>query len=321
MNKKTIEKIAWWIPIKSFRNKFREIMYSNIIPDSIIDYNNKAKAIYDCRKMTLVHIETHNRCNNDCQFCPVSVGNEKREYHKMSEELFMKIMNDLSKMNYNQSISLFCNNEPFLDKRIVDFFRIAKEKLPNAFHYIMTNGLVLSLEQFKESYKYLDMFLIDNYNNNNELNPKTKIIYDFCMQHPKYIEKTVILMRRKDEILSSRAGNSPNRQTSLQKLKHLCGLPNHQFIIRPDGKISLCCNDAWGQMTLGDLNKNTVEEIFNSQYYNKICKKLLKGRDKIKICEYCDYVDDINVTYNKIINNTTNNNLNSLKNHPTNILK
>ena len=321
MNKKTIEKIAWWIPIKSFRNKFREIMYSNIISDNIINYNNKVKSIYNYRRLKLIHLETHNRCNNDCQFCPVSIGNEKREYYKMSEELFIKIMNDLSKMNYNQSIALFCNNEPFLDSRIVDFFRIAKEKLPNAFHYIMTNGLVVSLEQFKESYKYLDMFLIDNYNNDGELNPKTKIIYDFCMQHPKYIEKTVILMRRKDEILSSRAGNSPNRQTSLQKLKHLCGLPNHQFIIRPDGKISLCCNDAWGQMTLGDLNKNTVEEIFNSQYYNKICKKLLKGRDKIKICEYCDYVDDINVTYNKIINNTTNNNLNSLKNHPTNILK
>ena len=321
MDKKIIEKIAWWIPLKKYRDKFRERMYENIISNPIIDYNSKVKTIYKHKNIKLIQLETHNRCNNDCQFCPVSIGNEKREYHKMSEELFIKIMNNLSKMNYNQSISLFDNNEPFLDTRIVDFFRIAREKLPNAFHYIMTNGLVLSLEQFKESCKYLDMFLIDNYNNNDELNPKTKIIYDFCMQNPEYKEKTVILMRRKDEILTSRAGNSPNRQNTLKKIKNLCSLPYWQFHIRPDGKISLCCNDAWGQMTLGDLNNNTVEEIFNSQYYNKICKKLLKGRDKIKICEYCDYVEDINRIYNRVTNMIAPDSLKVFKNHPTNIIK
>ena len=74
-------------------------------------------------------------------------------------------------------------------------------------------------------------------------------------------------------------------------------------------------------MTLGDLNNNTVEEIFNSQYYNKICKKLLKGRDNIKICEYCDYVDDINRTYNRIINNTASDSLIVFKNYQTHIIK
>ena len=186
---------------------------------------------------------------------------------------------------------MFCNNEPFLDNRIIDFFKITKEKLPNAFHYIMTNGLVVTLEQFKESYKYLDMFLIDNYNNNDELNKNTKIIYDFCIENPQYKDKTVILMRRKDEILTSRAGNSPNRKSSLKKVNYLCAIPYYQFIIRPDGKISLCCNDAYGEMTLGDLNKNEIEQIWNSNRYNSIRKKLLKSRNNIKLCEYCDFVD------------------------------
>ena len=292
MDKKTIDKIAWWIPIKSIRKKFREQMYTkHIIPDYVISYNNKAKEAAKKTNINLVQIETINRCNNDCQFCPVSVGNDKRKYHKMTDELFLKIINNLQNMNYSDSISLFCNNEPFLDNRIIDFFKITKEKLPNAFHYIMTNGLVVTLEQFKESYKYLDMFLIDNYNNDGELNPRTKIIYDFCMQNPQYKDKTVILMRRKDEILTSRAGNSPNRQSSLKKVNYLCAIPYYQFIIRPDGKISLCCNDAFGEMTLGDLNKNEIEQIWNSNRYNSIRKKLLKSRNNIKLCEYCDFVD------------------------------
>ncbi|WP_278774013.1 radical SAM/SPASM domain-containing protein [uncultured Brachyspira sp.] len=292
MDKKTIDKIAWWIPIKNIRKKFREKMYNtHIIPDYVISYNNKAKEVAKKTNINLVQIETINRCNNDCQFCPVSVGNDKRKYHKMTDELFLKIINNLQNMNYSDSISLFCNNEPFLDNRIVDFFKITKEKLPNAFHYIMTNGLVVTLEQFKESYKYLDMFLIDNYNNNGELNKNTKIIYDFCIENPQYKDKTVILMRRKDEILTSRAGNSPNRQSSLKKVNYLCAIPYYQFIIRPDGKISLCCNDAWGEMTLGDLNKNEIEQIWNSNRYNSIRKKLLKSRNNIKLCEYCDFVD------------------------------
>lgn len=238
----------------------------------------------------------------------------------MSEELFLKIMDNLQEMNYTSSISLFDNNEPFLDTRIVDFLKIAKEKLPNAFHYIMTNGLVLTLEQFKEAYKYLDMLVIDNYNNNEELNPKTKIIYDFCMQNPEYKEKTVILMRRKDEILTSRAGNSPNRQNTLKTIKNLCSLPYWQFHIRPDGKISLCCNDAWGEMTLGDLNKNTVQEIFDSPHYNSICEQLIKGRDKIRICKYCDYLDNIDRTHNRVVNDLNADSLNVFKNYNNNIL-
>lgn len=322
MNKKTIDNIAWWIPIRKLRDYFRNKMYSKIIDKCITEYNDKVKEIYNNRKIILVQMETHNRCNNDCNFCPVSVGNDIRKYHKMSDELFIKIINDLSDINYKGMISLFDNNEPFLDKRILNFFKIAKEKLPYAFHYIMTNGLTVTLEDYIESCKYLDMFLIDNYNNNGELNPNTKIIYDFCINNPQYNKKTVILMRSKNEILTSRAGNSPNRKNSLKRIPYLCTLPLWQFHIRPDGKVSLCCCDAYGQMTLGDLTKNTVKEIWNSKLFNRLQKLLLKGRNSINICKYCDYVDDIERTYKKCVQNEyVYDTLELFKNWPHSILK
>ena len=319
MNKKIIENIAWWIPIKKWRDYFRNKMNSY---KEIIEYNNKVIDIYNNRKIILVQMETHNRCNNDCNFCPVSIGNDIRKYHKMSEELFIKIINDLSELNYKGMLSLFDNNEPFLDKRILKFFKIAKEKLPYAFHYIMTNGLVVTLDDYIESCKYLDMFLIYNYNNDGELNPNTKIIYDFCIKNPEYNKKTVILMRSKNEFLTSRAGNSPNRKNSLKKVPYLCSLPLHQFHIRPDGKVSLCCCDAYGQMTLGDLTKNTVKEIWNSKLFNRLQMSLLKGRNSINICKYCDYVDDIERTYKKLVGNKDiHDSVETWKNFPNSILR
>ena len=68
-----------------------------------------------------------------------------------------------------------------------------------------------------------------------------------------------------------------------------CTLPYKQMIVRPDGKISLCCNDALGKMSLGDLTMQTVVEAWNSPEYRRVRALLAGGREKIKLCEYCDY--------------------------------
>ena len=41
-------------------------------------------------KLQDIEIETLNRCNNDCSFCPVSRGNDIRPYQKMDFLCFGK---------------------------------------------------------------------------------------------------------------------------------------------------------------------------------------------------------------------------------------
>ena len=67
-----------------------------------------------------------------------------------------------------------------------------------------------------------------------------------------------IFLRRKDELLTTRAGTAPNRGP-IAPLEVACFLPFSQLIIRPDGKISQCCEDAVGRATLGDLSRQTLE--------------------------------------------------------------
>lgn len=170
------EKIAWWIPFRSLRDKIRHLLNDNI---SIKKHNRMVLEFIKNYKILFVEIETHNRCNGDCSFCPVSVGNDIREYKRMSEELFTKIINDFANINYSGMFSLYSNNECLLDKRMPMFFKIAKEKLPNAYHIIFTNGSVLTVDLLKEIFPYLDAIGIDNYNDNYEFNPNVKRYINF----------------------------------------------------------------------------------------------------------------------------------------------
>ena len=67
----------------------------------------------------------------------------------MSEELFKKIISELSHINYSGYLSLFSNNEPFLDERIINFAKYARENLKNAELSIWTNGTLLTFEKFR----------------------------------------------------------------------------------------------------------------------------------------------------------------------------
>ena len=61
------------------------------------------------------------------------------------------------------------------------------------------------------------------------------------------------------------------------------------MVVRPDGKLSLCCNDALGQETLGDLSAQSVREVWNDHRRRTVQDLMLKGRDKLDLCRHCDY--------------------------------
>lgn len=234
-----------------------------------------------------IEIETINRCNNDCSFCPVNRNDESRAYHKMTDELFYSIINQLKEMNYSGYLSLFSNNEPLIDKRIYEFLEYAKENIPNATHALYTNGILLDEEKYLELTNYLDYLIIDNYNDEMELLPNVKEIVNKHKDDQCHC-KVSVLMRKKTQILLNRGGIAPNRDSNIP-FHSSCTLPFTQFIIRPDGKISRCCQDALAKTTLADLTKETVKEAWTNDEFKNFRNDLIdKGRDSIEFCQYCD---------------------------------
>lgn len=276
-------------------------LYSRIIPDNIgIDdaslknYNREVENYYYKQQennllFRYVEIETVNRCNGECSFCPVNAHEKQREYHKMSSELFENIILQLASLEYDGAVALFSNNEPFLDERICEFAKFTKEKLPKAQIYLYTNGTLLSIEKFKEIIQHLDLIQIDNYDPQNGKHSNVieieKYVHDAGMEDRyRYFEID------KDAIRLSRGGNSPNSRV-LYTLDARCSLPLIQMVIRPDGKVSLCCNDSLGEMTLGDLTMESITDIWNGDRYKAIRKSINDSRENVSICKYCNYVD------------------------------
>ena len=235
-----------------------------------------------------VEIETINRCNGRCSFCPVSVGHDIRERRVMSDELFYKIIDELSCLKFDGRVALFSNNEAFLDKKIIERHKYAHEHLPKAKIHLFTNGTLLTLDNFKEIIPYLDELVIDNYNQEQKLNLNSRDIAIYCEKHPDLKNKVSIVLRREDEVLTSRGGDAPNRDNKKEFTNEKCVLPFEQLIIRPDGKVSLCCNDPYGRMTLGDLNKQKMQDVWYGEKFQSIRELLIKGRGYLPHCRYCD---------------------------------
>lgn len=235
-----------------------------------------------------VEIETINRCNGICSFCPINCLIDSREKKIMPENLFYKIIDELAELDYLGRLALFSNNEPLLDNRIIEFHKYARQKLPNARMHLYTNGTLLNFEKFLALLEVLDELIIDNYQQDLELIPASKMIVEYAEQHPEVKNKVTIVLRKPNEVLTSRGGNAPNR-TKVNIEKHIsCIYPFQQMIIRPDGKVSLCCNDSLGKCTLGDVSENKLIDVWYGETYNKVRQSIKEGRENFEHCKNCD---------------------------------
>ena len=96
------------------------------------------------------------------------------------------------------------------------------------------------------------------------------------------------MLRKPKEILTSRGGTAPNRKELPEYSKDRCVLPFKQIIVRPTGQISLCCNDALGKYTLGDLSKDKLLDVWYGPKFSMVRKCLYEGRENWGNCKYCD---------------------------------
>jgi radical SAM protein with 4Fe4S-binding SPASM domain len=236
-----------------------------------------------------IEIETISRCNNTCEFCPVNRRVDPRPARVMTEQLFDRIIGMLADRKFSGGFALFSNNEPLLDSRIEDLAARARKALPGAYHYLYTNGTLLTVDRFERLMRSLNHLTINNYDNDGRLLPPVREVYEYAKAHPTS-GAVDIHLRRKDELLTTRAGTAPNR-ARITPLEIPCFLPFSQLIIRPDGKVSQCCEDALGRATLGDLSSQTLSEAWNSPERRALQERIRRGRADDPICLGCDTLD------------------------------
>ncbi len=269
-----------------------------------------------------VHIETLAMCNAACTFCPYPTM--ERQGDRMSDELIDKIIADLTQIPRHVpfNIAPFKVNEPFLDKRIFGVCAKINERLPNAQLRLFTNGSPLTdaiIEKTAAVRNVTHLWI--------SLNECEAEAYEKLMGLP--LDRTLARLDRLHELVTkgsfphvvtvSRVTDGSARDQAFHAFvkqrypafrPFMIGEGNwsgqvqprsqrrvpgtgcfrwYELSIMASGKVALCCMDGEGKHVIGDVNTQSVLEVYNSPGYRKMRQFMFSRKAAAAPCDSCTY--------------------------------
>lgn len=236
-----------------------------------------------------IEFETTSYCNRKCVYCPNSkydrVGSEDGKY--MKEEVFNKLLNDLSDIGFQGLIAPHLYGEPLTDPRLVNWVSKIRKTLPVSTIKIVTNGDFLNEQKYTELiHAGLDCFYVSKHSHDL---PQGIIDLLNILSKKERLKRIKILdyyedYRNKQEMLNTRAGDVHLKK----KLKHpVCCEYALYPVINTFGDVILCCNDFHSQYVSGNIMKRHLLEIWQDPINIALRKRIYKGSFDLPICQNC----------------------------------
>ncbi len=247
---------------------------------------------------SIIEISDSGTCNRSCVFCPRSDPDwiskfDKKEFIKT--ELHEKICKELSEYNYKGMVLYSGFNEPMLNKKCYENIARTRRYLPEAKIELITNGDVLNLKNIAKLFDAgLSTLLISVYDGPEDMDKFKKMCQDANLDPDQYVIRNRYLPPEKDYgiTISNRGGLMENAGHSIKSLKKSlnapCYYPSYNFFIDYNGDVLMCSHD-WGKKNiLGNLNKNTIKEIWLSENAKKSRFNLANSNRGFSPCDVCD---------------------------------
>ena len=259
------------------------------------------------KKPDKINFESSTGCSAFCTFCPRY--DMTRSMGQMSDELFRKIIKEGKKMGVRR-YSPFMNGEPFVFPKIWEWLDYMEEE--GVVVALYTNGSHIDVDRIV---KYKNIEYLDFSINAATEETHTRVMkihgHKFETIKERFFEarkKASFIVRasfvknednihelaefkkifKKVEIceFSNWAGA---RHSSLEKTGERvpCWVLLHQMFILWDGKVVPCCMDYDGKQILGDINKQTLKEIWDSSEWMR--EKHRNCDFDIAVCKDCNY--------------------------------
>jgi len=277
---------------------------------------------------SVIMIENTNCCNAQCVMCPREKLTRKPGF--MAFELFEKIMKELSSARRQPVVNLHGFGEPLLDKLLPERIKLAKTS-GIKHTYIVTNASLLFPETSRKIINAgLDTMKISFYGTDQESYQATMRRLDFKVtlqnirefvrirkelkkRNPKLIlqylpqeaneAKTEEFQSLWRSVLDKRAGDCLNHSSLHnygggraynrvgERIVSVCFYPWTALSVLCDGRAVTCCMDYNGVQGVGDLNFQSVMEIWNGPALSAIRRNFGKlDYSGFSTCLCCDWV-------------------------------
>lgn len=279
------------------------------------------------KKPLAIEIQTVSFCNSGCIICPYRSVAGKLPHGRMSMDLFMRILDQVEDNKAIRIIPYF-NNEPFLDPLIFKRLRYIctthpsveielstnvsrlNEKYQNELAAYHIHDLRLSVFGFTDEThkKVMPGLNWKEVQNNLSLLIKNKALRSnvdnisiVMIDFPGLTKKDIFLAEKfcKESSLNfefwgfmDRSGNVENFSNQINK-KEVFGCeqnrPLERLHINFQGDVVLCCMDWKWKHKLGNLKRNSIDEIWNSSKYKEYRNAIYNnGSDKYTdLCKKC----------------------------------
>lgn len=277
------------------------------------------------KRPPFVHIETTNVCNARCTMCSYAIMQRRKGY--MNDDLYTKILGDCVDMGV-RDVNLQFLGEPLLDRKICERVRAAKQCGFRV--QMVTNGstldesmgkgllaagldeLRISMDGFAEkTYEDIRVGLkFERVKRNilgflelsarlNGSKPRVVMTFVGLPENKNESREFYDFWRSKvDLVLISQArdwaGQLPLAQLGATYTTNLPRLPcNHlweEMIVLYDGRVTVCCESYDGQILVGDVSKESLQQIWVSPEYQRLRNLHREGRAfEIPHCSTCRY--------------------------------
>ena len=244
---------------------------------------------------SLIEISDSGTCNRSCVFCPRSDDSYEDIKEFISDKLHHKIFKELSNLNYSGLIMYSGFNEPLLNKKAYENIASARKYLPDAKIELITNGDVLNTKRLEKLFKSgLTTLLISVYDGPEDMIKFQKMCESAGLNKKQYVIRNRYLPPEQDFgiTMSNRGGMLKNAKHVVEplkkSLKQKCNYPSYTFFIDYNGDVLMCSHD-WGKKNiLGNLNKDSIIDIWTSENTKRAREALIKGDRNFSPCNVCD---------------------------------
>ncbi|MFB3853306.1 MAG: radical SAM/SPASM domain-containing protein [Vicinamibacterales bacterium] len=262
----------------------------------------------------IVQIESTNICNAKCVFCPRDAMSRKQGVMDMA--LFARIVDESASLGVRH-VRLHNYGESFIDRQLVEKVRYAKQRGIAEVGLISNGSLIndgvargiveagldamnISVDAAgKETFERTRVGLsydkvIGNIENllrvRRELGKtRPKLILSFVRRSDSVEEQQFIdaWRDRVDKVHVTALHNWAGTLHGRADVTFPCYRQWLTFTVLWDGRVALCCADFDGRVILGDMRRQSIREVWNSEPYRRARRAHLESGGP-EICRSCD---------------------------------